>query len=409
MDDFHNEYDSDDSLPPISKLFPQPTEFLEGQIVWAKYKELYWPSLIRKVYKKEKKVSLWYLDSAPTTFKVAFKNLHRYNDIDFSTEVKRAASASPLKILHDKVLEATMDFVYRRSDGHEDDPAEFFARNVPKEFVFKVRTSAKQKGKVETKVSGPLQKGLDETFEDLDEESVTDSEDEEEKRKQRMELFAELSLTDNDYCPEPRVNAMVECITTGHVDKHLIDIMSHKVPCVRQETFEQSQNILRQGNSFPIHIKDNSKDKAIYDYLESFYKRADGKWSMFTYVTNVLMPEAMIEALKLVDNGWTPGPALSDKRNLFEDNGVVEEEKGKPKTTSPRGKKKAQSKKRKDGENSKTVLKKSPRKKKPQHIEERPMEEDQSSITVLRKSPRKKVRSLEEETPLESKKKSPKK
>lgn len=326
-------YDSDDSLPDVEELCSsQPTEIKEGDIVWAKYRNYYWPSLIRKVFKKERKVSLWYLDSPKKCFKVSLKNIHSFTDRSFCQEVRRAVSDSPLKTLHEKVLDSTLCFLQRKGQGIKDDPGAYFDRSMHYLSLCDLKSSTIKPNDLKSQLAceslqtsltrESLKTSLEGCYKnDSEEESISDSDDEEEKFDK---LRDELVIKEEEYCPEDKVDAIVACITAGKVNKYLIDVTAHKVPSQRQDIFDE---YIRTGNgklllhgSFGIFIKDFSKLRRICDYLQNFYESVaeKGKWDIFKYVTSVWLPDALTKALSLVEGvSEDTSESVGAKRKLF--------------------------------------------------------------------------------------------
>lgn len=321
-------YDSDDSLPDVEELCSsQPTEIKEGDIVWAKYRQFHWPSLIRKVFKKEKKVSLWYLDSPKKCFKVSMKNIHSFKDRSFCQEVRKAVSESPLKVLHEKVLDSTLCYLQRRGQGIKDDPGAYFDRSMHYLSLFDLKSSTLKEDDPQAQLTRKcLQSSLNENYnndndKDSEEESIIESEDEEEKYDRFSD---ELEIKEEEYCPEDKVDAIVACITSGKINKYLLDVTAHKVPSERQRIFDEymktrNPDLLLRG-SHGIFIKDFNKLREICNYLQNFYESVveKGKWNMFRYVTSVWLPDALTKANSLVEaasDGTTE--ELGAKRKLF--------------------------------------------------------------------------------------------
>ncbi|GFV21560.1 uncharacterized protein TNCV_5121471 [Trichonephila clavipes] len=118
-----------DSSVDLPSLPPQPFDVKKLQkndIVWAEYKNSYWPAIVRQVDKKGRKVSVWYCDTLGKVFKLPFRKIHSFNDMEFRKKVEDQEMHPYTSYLHLRAVSMAAAFSHRRAMGECDDPVSFF-------------------------------------------------------------------------------------------------------------------------------------------------------------------------------------------------------------------------------------------------------------------------------------------
>ncbi|CAL1297980.1 unnamed protein product [Larinioides sclopetarius] len=293
--------DSSDGLP---ELFPKHTfdvaKLTRNDIVWAAYKDLHWPALVRDVDKKNKKVRVWYLDSPGKCFNLPFKKIHDFVDSDFNKKVEDVAKNHPLGQKFNEVLRRTNLFIYRQFKGEGDDPLKFFNLSEPY-FLLKDLSSGNSDNKI---ISVDV---LSENVGDKNDNLKENSEDESDGEtctpsKYLSELYEEDSPYDDEM-----VDKILSCITSGHIDNYLIDIVSSKITNDRHELYveamEKGQIQLFVESQPSVPIK-NRKLHSISIYLHSLYEqkiRNEKLNRLNEYIVSVWLPEAVNKAISLIE------------------------------------------------------------------------------------------------------------
>ncbi|GBN79305.1 hypothetical protein AVEN_146485-1 [Araneus ventricosus] len=293
--------DSSDGLP---ELFPKYTfdvaELIKNDIVWAKYKNLYWPALVRNVDKKNKKVTVWYLDSPGTCFKVTFKKIHDFADSDFCKKVEADAKLDQkFGKKHAEVLRRTNLFMFRRFQGIGDDPLEFFDLSKPY-FLLKDLNSGISDIKFNN--VGVSTENVRDKKDNLTENSEDESDVE---SSNTTKCLSELYEEDGPYDDE-MVDKILSYITSGHVDNYLIDIVNSEIANKRHELYvkavenDQVQLFVESQPSIPIK---NQKLHNVSIYLHSLYKQKIGKKKprLNEYIVSVWLPEAVNKTISLIE------------------------------------------------------------------------------------------------------------
>ncbi|XP_071040693.1 PWWP domain-containing DNA repair factor 3B-like [Parasteatoda tepidariorum] len=314
----------DEDLPDLfggnKEATAEKFEIAQHDIVWAEFRNLYWPALVRCVKKKERKASVWYLDSPRKCFKVPFKKIKSFSDPEMTALIKNEVENSPMKAKHKKVWLNAITYIRRKNQGYTDDPASFFDLNkhylaykdnkFDKQCLDDIenRGTALKNANSDTTLNGNGDTTLRNEYDDgasSEEESLLSDDDEETGISKKFSIFTDL---DESYEDDQEVDKIVKCIVAGHVDKHLLQVKSRKVRSSHLERYEDAlkSNKDRLMRITPTnHIKSIKKLKEVSIYLMNYYEKSveGGKCEMVNYIMYVWVPEAIDKALELISKG----------------------------------------------------------------------------------------------------------
>ncbi|GFU07827.1 uncharacterized protein NPIL_318421, partial [Nephila pilipes] len=299
----------------------------KDDIVWAEFRHVYWPAILRRVYKSSKKVSIWYCDSPGTSFKLQFNRIRSFRDMEFRKKAEDQQMSPEMSQLFTKVFDLARTYDKRRVDGVHDDPASYFDSTKPHftvsyEDPIKSGTLSQQESEnkennksaqasrseipsnKENVASCSYETNRDEESSDcgedsnfVDAESVLDSEKERRNAKYQSYL--------NGCCDEETADAIVSYIKSGMLDEYLKDIYRGKIKSKNQNLFnyylkERKVDILWYCFS-NVHIAKHYKERDICDYLFALYDRTVlRKEERSRYVFAVWLHEAMDKAYSLI-------------------------------------------------------------------------------------------------------------
>lgn len=345
--------DSDDSLPAMSQFFTvhDPSKAISpGDIVWAKFKKLYWPALVRTVYNKQKKISIWYADDPGKTFKVPVKNVCSFFDTEMTSKIVEDVKKAGCVQEHEGLTSHAKLFLKRRAEGRKDDPAKFFDQTYP---FFLVEELLKKDPEADIanlkipplyidhglKVTRKTLKYADE--ESGDSEVCTDDEVSDEAcnvepdylKKINLQVRENSNISVNDY-----TDKIVQFILSGKADLHLKKVLSKTVASDYRGIYERS---IRRGKiditniTFAGPIEDNEELAKLLSYLLLFSDKlianksptkrknrkgvappnylASDKKAQFIY--SVWLPESIIFAISKIQRVSLPKARLLFKEN----------------------------------------------------------------------------------------------
>ncbi|GIZ01767.1 uncharacterized protein CEXT_324231 [Caerostris extrusa] len=328
MEDIPNLSSDDDDLPELFPFKPfYPENLKKNDIVWADYKDLSWPALVRNVDKKKKKVSIWFLDSPKNSFKLPFKKIHDFNNIEVSTEIHKRAAASPLKEKHSAHIKKALTFLQRKSEGIEDDPVAFFDPNV--EFYFSTfEYMANNSSNSKTQSSNQIDLETDKSKSSDGESSNKNSDDESSNENTDNENSNESSDAEStletiqskpnkcgDYLKEERsklkdlegeqLKAVVSYIKAGHADQFVLDIVYGKIKTLRSIHFKEDSDPISLGMISPAMVQLPSEQMSeVTQYLVDLYTRKvkmNKEPRLMMYAAFVLLPAVVEKVLSIVE------------------------------------------------------------------------------------------------------------
>lgn len=350
-------HDSDsESLPGLFDLFPAPSnEISKGDIVWAKFKKLYWPALVRNVFKKEKKISVWYTDDPGKNFKLPMKNVFLFHDLEMTIKIKKDAREAGVSQAHEGLTSHALSYLNRKAQGIVDDPLKFFDQTFPfftVEDWLKKNPNDDRESFMNLKIeplyinhncstttirktgsaSGPG------TTSDVDSE-VKSTEGEEESNDESSSHCVKIPsiktlVNSSDTCDNEYVDKIVTCITSGTADTHLVNIRSKKVSSEHQKFYFRAMESDKKDLNYVSYgpVEDIKKLREIIFYLLQLYdsvsckkdkkrtKKAQSDVARFCvnkteearYVSSVWLPESIIYAISNINS-----VSLSEAKKLF--------------------------------------------------------------------------------------------
>ncbi|GFR18966.1 uncharacterized protein TNCT_667231 [Trichonephila clavata] len=325
--------DSSEDLPVISPQSFDIGNLQKNDIVWAEYKHLYWPAVVRHVNKKNRKVSVLYCDSPLKTFKLPFRKIHSFNDMEFRKKVQDQEKSPQIYCKHLKVVSMAAAFSHRRAMGKCDDPVSFFDTSKPY-FAFQntdfasmdeigshsIQESENEGNNISSVQSGSkisklendescsveINSEISEKFEDSDSTESSDRENPVPTNSHDL-LLDDCS---ND-CDEKTANAIVSCIKSGCLDQYLLDIHRGKIKSRNHDIFNQAKEVrnkdVLQDCSSTIEIA-TEKMKDVAHYLQGLYdrrvkkKKKDFMWGEIDYIVTVWTYDAIDKALSLIQS-----------------------------------------------------------------------------------------------------------
>lgn len=336
--------DSDSgSLPDLRDVFPSSppkTHVSSGDIVFAKFKHLYWPALVRAVYPKQKKVTIWYCDEPGKTFKLPLKNVCLFHDEEMKEKIQNDVIKAGVIKEHDGLTTHAKRYLIRRSQGKNDDPLKFFDQTYPF-FLAEQMLKKDPNADVENIKIRPLYisnekkesirtVSVRKIMSDDSEVESTDSESTPEAKPVKdyiARVNVKLQEKPADPCKEEFVDAILDCVLSGKVDDYLQKIKNRSIPSEHQKIYEQSEKHHKRyfGNvTYTGPIEDDSKLREIIFYLLPLYekmsstgrstrsaakkcKKAITAYNVFNeqsagaqYVASVWLPESIIYSISLV-------------------------------------------------------------------------------------------------------------
>lgn len=298
-----HEDDSDDSLRDTSKLFTAfkpPVTISPGDIVWAKFRKLYWPALVRTVYTKEKKMSIWYTDQPGTTFKLPSKNICSFFDTQMTAKILEDVKKAGCVDKHNCFTTQAHEFLTRKGSGYKDDPMKFFYKKYD---------------------------------DDKSNDSVVSDDDDKSCSNVEPDYLREFFLQDRQNADTNDNNdKIVEFILSGKADLHLEMVLSKTVSSDYRDIYEEAvsrgkfyetnfplagpiddQDVLRKIVFHLLKLRDSFIDKI------SMGKNAEDAVTKYLvkdrrgqFIYSVWLPESIIFA-----TSETRGVSLSDARLLF--------------------------------------------------------------------------------------------
>ncbi|GFT07401.1 uncharacterized protein NPIL_493051, partial [Nephila pilipes] len=139
--------DSSEDLPVLSSPTTFDIKKLEkNDIVWAEFRHIYWPAIVKNVNIKSKKLTIWYCDSLGKSFKLSFSRIRSFRDMEFRKKALDQQMSPEMSQLFTKVFDLARTYDKRRVFGVNHDPALYFDSTKP-HFTFSYEDPIK---------SGPL-------------------------------------------------------------------------------------------------------------------------------------------------------------------------------------------------------------------------------------------------------------
>lgn len=353
-----NSYDSDDSLPD---LFPSSKSFSSnnvsvGDIVFAKYKKLYWPALVRAVHPKIKKVSIWYADDPGKNFKIPLKKICTFSNKEMRAKITEDVKQAGCIQEHERLTFHAWRYMQRKTNGHKDDPLKYFDQTYPFFLVEDLKSkdpnvciaddikipplylnhdkkeSRKKSVRVLNDVSDDSELSAD------NEELSTDDEEISESNPAVKDYVKEINIQINqinDSSTIKYVDNIVECILSGKTEKHLMKVMSNSIPSKYYDTYIENINCGKNDiNKVPYAgpIEDSPKLEEIINYLLCMYDKVtkndkmakkisetaayfSNKKNISQYIVSVLLPESITSAISKVRKISLPKAACLFSKN----------------------------------------------------------------------------------------------
>ncbi|GFT49810.1 uncharacterized protein NPIL_518931 [Nephila pilipes] len=326
--------DSSEDLTDLSSPTPFDIEKLKkNDIIWAEFRHIYWPAIVRKVNINSKKLTIWYCDSPGKSFKLSFSRIRSFRDMEFRKKALDQQMSPEMNQLYTKVFDLARTYDERRAIGVNDDPALYFHSTKPyfaflyedliKLGILYQQESENKGNNKSAQASGseiPSNKenvascsyetngdeessdcGQDSYFVDSsDAESVLDSETE----RRNAEFYAHLN-DNSDACDEETADAIVSYIKSGLLIEYLKDIYRGKIESKNQDIFNKG---LKEGKrdilwncSSNVRIAEYQKVGELFDYLLALYDRTVPRkdW-LIDYVVTVWLYEALDKAYSLI-------------------------------------------------------------------------------------------------------------
>lgn len=334
--------DSDSgSLPDLTAQWKsESSDISKGDIVWAKFKKLYWPALVRVVYPKRKKVCVWYCDEPGKAFKLPLKNVCVFHDTEMRAKVKQDAINAGCLKEHEGLTSHAERFIKRKLRGEQDDPLKFFDQTYPFLLVEELLKTNPNADVADIKIP-PLyiSHENDQSFRktlstrnasDNSELESTDSEDVANEKPIVTDFFPKIHAQLQEKHPDASkefVDRILECILSGKADKYLQNIRSKSINSEHHNIFEQSTKH-RKGSiskiSYTGPIEDDDKLRKLIFYLLPLYEKMNnaGRSRRYAaikckqaitvhntynnqsagaqYVASVWLPESIIFAISIV-------------------------------------------------------------------------------------------------------------
>lgn len=362
-DNLSENFDSDSGssvdLPVLSSSAFDIQKLQKNDIVWAEYKHLYWPAIVRNIDKKSRKISISYCDTLGKSFKVPFQKIHSFNDMEFKKEVENQEMSDEMKQLHTKVVSLAFSFCHQRAIGECDDPALYFETSKPyfelpnhgvtsmdktgqdsqqesknKEndcFSAEREQSASEMSPKKENEAGSSEKNRVSTIskefvdsfldsiESSDGESLLESDTEDYKL---AICYAHMNDASGE-CDEKTADAIVSCIKSGCVDQYLLDIHCGKIKSRNHDIFKKAKKVRRKDLlwhcSQTVDIGDFERRRDIANYLKELYDRTVKKkgfmWGEIDYVATVWLYEAVDKAFSLIKSEPSKFHIASDAVN----------------------------------------------------------------------------------------------
>ncbi|KFM83549.1 hypothetical protein X975_22908, partial [Stegodyphus mimosarum] len=232
VDDAFSDEDLPDILENNNESGSEETEIYKGAIVWAEFRKIYWPALVRSVNKKNRKACVWYLDSPKKCFKLPFKKILSFHDKKINDRIKEEAKNSPMKEHHDKVLNRTLTYLHRKSLGINDNPADYFDFEKP---YFALCLSSASMSNDQTVIVRNTEESDDDDNDDDDEDSAESIPDDE-----MITDFRNSLCETDDSIEDEMVNSLVDCIKMGNTNEHLLQVRSGKISSTWRAIYDEA-------------------------------------------------------------------------------------------------------------------------------------------------------------------------
>ncbi|GFY59067.1 uncharacterized protein TNIN_488061 [Trichonephila inaurata madagascariensis] len=334
--------DSSEDLPALPVQSFDIKKLQRNDIVLAEYKNIYWPAIVRQVDKKGKKISVWYCDCPGKAFKIPFRKIRPFQDMELRNIVKEIPPDK--SDLHMQVVGMAVAYNHRRFMGKCDDPISFFDTSTPfrlplleaenftcldKIGSHSIQESENEGNNIsatqsESKISSNQENDASSSVEIIDNEISEKCEDSDSNQSiDRGSLVGsdrENPVSTNCYdliddgsndLDEKTADAVVSCIKSGCVDKYLLDIHRGKIKSKNQDIFNQAKEardkdiLWNCSSSVEIAVE---KMKDVAHYLKDLYdrrvkkKKKDILWGETDYIVTVWTYDAIDKAMSLIES-----------------------------------------------------------------------------------------------------------
>ncbi|XP_067131259.1 putative leucine-rich repeat-containing protein DDB_G0290503 [Centruroides vittatus] len=311
------EENSDSDLDDLPPAFDTPSKkkfgFTDDDVVWVEWKNLHWPALVRKIYMKQKKASIMFIDS-PSSKKPGIRvPIKKISTFDNAERNKKFLSAGRVTSHADTLVKAVQkaeDFLRKRCLGVNITAAQFFGNldDIP-DYISDVGSStgtpsepdssARERHLSEVSSSRSISPALRLTQEEqakdtesLPGESNEGSDPEALARRKERRKHQNAKL--------------LQCIKAGKIETHLLGVYRSTIPSERHKLFHSNvaseRNKLKHVSWFGP-IDDEEQQEEIYDYCLQLFKSSceyKDTFDVVAYMFEVWVPEAIVRAIARV-------------------------------------------------------------------------------------------------------------
>lgn len=307
--------DSDfDDLPPA---FDTPSKkkygFTDDDVVWVEWKNLHWPALVRKIYMKQKKASIMFIDS-PCGKKPGIRvPIKKISTFDNAERNKKFLSAGRLTSNADTLVKAVQkaeDFLRKRCLGINITSAQFFG-NLD-DFSDYISDIGSSTGTLSEPDSLVRERHLSEVSSSRSVSPALRLTQEEQAKDNEIMSNDSTEISDPEALARRKErrkhqNAkLLQCIKAGKIETHLVGVYRNTIPSERHKLFHSSvaseRNKLKHVSWFGP-IDDEEQQEEIYDYcLQLFKSSCEYKetFDVVAYMFEVWVPEAIVRAIARV-------------------------------------------------------------------------------------------------------------
>ncbi|GAB6032450.1 hypothetical protein CHUAL_011088 [Chamberlinius hualienensis] len=294
-----NEVFPEVQLSPVKRL----DEAIDAdEVVWAKWKGVYWPALVRRCDKKQKKAVIVYTDSPcnengkEMRHSKSFKHLICFDNSSRSKTLMNDESS-------DENLQAAIqlakEYVLKRASGNLFvTPLEFFLN--PNHNVLADPKATNVKRKIEN-AKPSVAKRLR-----TSNESSTDT------KKNNTNDVSDSSFTEKEEELDQKLKSIIErigakikdVVESDECKKHLLRVAQNKVSSYRHNYF--SYGTLSQRKNLKLLSFDKIvNDSQLSDIIENLKEDLEGKVkvkrnNVLNYILDVMLPEALMFAMQKV-------------------------------------------------------------------------------------------------------------